>query len=119
MPRYSITHHADGTVERNPKGTLTLLDDWLFRGEIKWHGDTEDARKEILRPFRRIRRERQPAAHTPIKNEYDLKYTTMRREILGDAAFAMGNIAQVLVTHPRAPQIKFPKWFEEGRIETI
>jgi hypothetical protein len=116
---YSITSHADGTQERKPKGTLSLLDEWLFSGEINWHGKIKEARKQILQPLRRIRRERQPAAHATIKNEYDLKYTALRREVLGDAAFALGNIALVLRTHPRVPQTKFPEWFEQGTIETI
>ncbi len=119
VERYSTERHSDGTIERRRKGTLTLLEEWLFSGEINWHGAADKARQEIISPLRRIRRERQEPAHTIVRNEFDLKYTAQRREILRDAAHSLGNILHVLLTHPRSPQIRLPKWFEDARIEII
>ena len=96
-----------------------MLDEWLFSGGIDWHGKDEEARREIVRPLRRIRHERQPSAHSIIKNEFDIKYVKLKREVLEDAAFALGNILHILLTHPCSPEVRLPKWFEEGRIEAI
>jgi hypothetical protein len=115
---YTLTTYDDGIVERKPKGTLTQLEEWLFSGEISWH-DIDPARCEIIEPLKRVRRLRQPSAHSLIENEFDARYTALRREILGGAVFALANITLVLRKHPRAPKFKLPSWFEEGRIEVI
>jgi hypothetical protein len=116
---YDVKNHQDGTFERQRKGTLTLLEQWLFSGEIDWRNNAEEARREIIQPLRRIRRERQAPAHSIVKNEFDPRYTELRRDILQDAAFALGNILHVLLTHPGSPQVRLPEWFKEARIEII
>jgi hypothetical protein len=116
---YSLLNHPDGTKERRRKGTLTLLEEWLFSGEINWSEEAGTARQEIIEPLRFVRRERQKPAHSVVTNEFDLSYTAQRRKVLGDAAFALGNILHALLTHPRAPKTRLPKWFEEARIEVI
>jgi hypothetical protein len=118
LDRYALVTHPDGTVERKPKGSLTLLDEWLFSGEIRWPS-VDDARREVIAPLRRIRRERQKPAHTAMQNEFDIKYIERRREGLRDTAYALGNILNALTSDPRAPKIRIPKWFEEGRIDAI
>ena len=47
---YDLISHDDGTVERKGKGTLRLLDEWLFQGEAHWP-DINDARREIIEPL--------------------------------------------------------------------
>jgi hypothetical protein len=118
VARYSVEHHADGTLERKPKGTITLLDEWLF-ANVTDEADLDELRREIIEPLRKVRRERQPIAHSIIQNEFDVKYTDRRRTLLRDAAFAVGNIFFILRSFPKAPEIRMPKWFEEGRIEVI
>jgi hypothetical protein len=118
IERTVTIHHKDGTIERKSKATITLLEEWLFDGSITWQ-DTEMARREIIEPLRKIRKERQPAAHKVIKNEFDRQFTIMKRDLLRDAAFALGNICHTLRKYPGAPPVRFPKWFEEGRIDTF
>jgi hypothetical protein len=117
VERYSLEYHADGTIERKPKGTIALLDEWLFGDSDE--KDVAEARQETIAPLRKVRRERQSAAHSIIQNEFDIKYTNRRRELLRDAAFAMGNVLFMLLSSSKSPSIKLPKWFEEGRIEVI
>jgi hypothetical protein len=119
IDRYSVTAHADGTVERKQKGSLALLDEWLFQGTTIPQPELEEARKQMIEPLRKVRRERQSAAHAVIQNEFDLKYSQKRRELLRDAAFAIGNIFYLIRAHPKSPEIRVPRWFDEGRIEVI
>jgi len=119
LERYSLVNHADGTIERKSKGTITLLEEWLFANRRIAESDAAEVRREIIEPLRKVRRERQPGAHSIIKNEFDIKYTDLRRKILRDTAFAIGNILFMLMSHSNAPRIRLPKWFEEGRIEVI
>jgi hypothetical protein len=119
VERFSLAHHADGSVERKSKGTITLLEEWLFAGSGITEADVAEVRREVIEPLRKVRRERQPVAHSIIKNEFDIKYTQRRRQLLTDVAFAIGNILFILLSFSEAPQIRLPKWFEEGRIEVI
>lgn len=118
VERFEIQEHADGTFERKVKGSLTLLDEWLFN-EVSDLPSIDEARKEIITPLRRIRRERQNAAHAILKNEYDMKYFSLRRDILRNAAFALGNILFILKHRPGAPQITIPAWLEKAEIEVF
>jgi hypothetical protein len=118
VDRYFSTSRQNGAVERTLKGTLTMLDEWLFSGHIGWQ-DVKEARREIIEPLRRIRRDRQQSAHAVIENSFDVQFTSMRREDLGDTAFALGNIAHALRKHPQSPTLALPNWFKEGRIEVI
>jgi hypothetical protein len=119
VERFSLAHHADGSVERKSKGTITLLVEWLFASSGIAEADLAEVRREVIEPLRKVRRERQPGTHSVIKNEFDVKYTDRRRQLLRDAAFAIGNILFILLSFPGAPQIRLPKWFEEGHIEVI
>jgi hypothetical protein len=116
---YSVERHPDGTLERKQKGTITLLDEWLFTSSGIAGADAAEVRREIIEPLRKVRRERQPGAHSIIQNEFDIKYTDRRRNLLRDAAFAVGNILFILLSFSKAPQIRLPRWFEEGHIEVI
>jgi hypothetical protein len=115
---YTLVPHSDGLVERKLKGTLTLLDEWLFEGDIHWR-DAKTARREVMQPFRKLRRERQKPAHVTSQNKFSPKRTNERREILGSTAFALANIMRMLMKHPQSPIIKIPQWLQEGRIEVI
>lgn len=115
---FRMINHPDGTMERVNKGTLARLDEWLCDGTLSAE-DVEKLRNEIIRPLRRVRQERQSAAHKIIKNEFDKRFTYLKRELLLDAAFALGNIFFILSRNSLAPTIRVPKWFEEGRIEVF
>ncbi len=116
IDRTILISHADGTTERKNQGTIVLLEKWLFEGEMVWE-NSDEARKEIIGVLRRIRKERQPAAHAVIKNEFDPTFIVLKRKLLLDAAFALGNIFFMLAKHPRAPSQRIPKFLEEARIE--
>src|ERR1039458_10583004 len=107
---------------------LLLFSMWMEQPKEKikarWHflrsgylQEKEKARHEIIEPLRKVRKERQPAAHKVIQNEFDRQFTGFKRELLLETAFALGNIFFMLAKHSRAPTIRVPKWFEEGRIE--
>jgi hypothetical protein len=115
---YRLINHQDGTMERTNKGTLTRLEEWLVPQALSAE-DANELRDQIIKPLRRVRHERQPAAHTIIKNEFDKRFTLLKREILLDVAFALGNIFLILSRHSGAPAIRVPRWFEEGRIEVF
>jgi hypothetical protein len=115
---FRLVNHSDGTIERVNKGTLARLDEWLI-GPALTTADAEELRKQIIKPLRRVRQERQPAAHTIIKNEFDKRFTLLKRELLLDVAFALGNIFFILSKHSGSPTIRVPRWFEKGEIEVF
>ena len=118
MAPFATKQHPDGTVERINKGTITRLEEWLISDSAPKE-DAEELRSQIIRPLRRVRSERQPAAHKIIKNEYDKRLTLLKRGILLDVAFALGNIFFILSKRADSPTMRAPRWFEEGRIEVF
>jgi hypothetical protein len=115
---FTTKQHQDGTVERINKGTIKRLEEWLI-GNSMPKEDAEELRSQIIRPLRRVRSERQPAAHKIIKNEYDRRFTLLKRELLLDVAFALGNIFFILSRRSDALTMRAPRWLEEGRIEVF
>jgi len=118
LNRFDVVNNSDGTIERKPKGSIQLLEEFLVAGILDSE-TIEIVRKEIISPLRKVRRERQPIAHTVIQNEFDIAYIERRRELLKGAAFALCGMFYMFRRRPRAPQIPMPDWLETGTIEVL
>jgi hypothetical protein len=113
-----IKEKAPIDSELRKLGTIGLLEKWLFSGVVKWK-DEDNARREIIGPLRKLRHLRQQPAHAIVTNQYDPAVYKQRRDILGDVAFSLGSLFQMLKRHPRAPEIRVPEWFENSQIEIL
>ena len=68
MELFDIVDSEDGIVERKPKGTIRLLEEWLL-GIFKTEKESE--LKDIFKPLKKVRGERRNPAHKISENEYD------------------------------------------------
>ena len=68
IEEYDTVPVSEGTVERKPKGTLRLLDEWL-RNVYKPKDETVYER--LMSPLKEIRKERHKPAHIISENYYD------------------------------------------------
>lgn len=113
---YDIIKLEDGLVERKPKGTLRLLEEWLC-GIFKT--DNNDELKDIFKSLKKIRRERQNPAHKISENAYDKKYTDLQKSLISEAYSSIRALRFIFQQHPSAKNFEIPDWLENGEIKTF
>lgn len=106
----------DGIVERKSKGTLQLFEEWLTKVfNIKGDGSI----RNLFKPLKKIRRERQNPAHKINENQYDKQYIDKQKEIMNEAYFVLRNLRNIFHQHPKARNFEIPDWLENGHIKTF
>lgn len=106
----------DNTIERKPKGTLRLFEEWL---SLNYNVKDQKVLKDIFKPFRDIRKERQNPAHKINENIYDKKYIEMQKDIINRAYSSIRAFRNVFQQHPKAEYFEIPKWLDNGKIKTF
>lgn len=104
----------DGSVEKRPLGTITLLERWLSKKYRR--ADGKDASREVVGPFREVRKIRQPAAHAVAKNEYDPSYANRQDELLGRVKQSLTKLRLIFSSHPMAKNYSAPEWLDGDKI---
>ncbi len=117
VPQEREEQRADGNIVVHPKGTLTILDDWLRK-----YFKTPDWTlwDESLKCLREIRQLRQKPAHAVHENVFDQKYVHDQRELMVRAYSALRVLRSMFARHPnvKAARIQIPDWLEKGLIWT-
>lgn len=116
MELFDIVEIEDGLVERKPKGTIRLLEEWLL-GIFKTEKESE--LKDIFKPLKKVRRERQNPAHKISENEYDVKFTELQKKLVSDAYGSIRALRFIFQQHPKAKDFEVPDWLENGNIKTF
>lgn len=104
----------EGLVERKPKGTLRLFEEWLI---IKFNTGDKKLIKDVFEPFKKVRKERQSPAHKINENIYDEKYIEKQRELIKECYNSVRLLRQVFQRHPKAKRVEIPKWLDSGSIK--
>ncbi|MGP1388055.1 MAG: hypothetical protein ACTS2F_31270 [Thainema sp.] len=104
----------DNVYERVQKGTLRILEEWL--SDFFKYAD-ENIPKEIVKPFKKVRSERQKPAHKVIDNQYDPIYTEKQKEIMELCYFSMRSIRKNIETHPKAKRIELPESIDADNVK--
>jgi len=100
-------------VTNEQKGTLRLLQEWL-KTHIRIQG--VDGATKILASLRRVRKERQPTAHTVIHDEFSPAYQIKKQELVRDVYVSISNIRTFFQTHPATRTYKFPEALDPENI---
>jgi hypothetical protein len=108
---------ADGKIVVHPKGTITILNDWLRKCFKTPDWQPWD---ESLKCLREIRKMRQKPAHAVNENVFDQKYVHEQRKLMIQAYSALRVLRTIFVRHPnvKAANIEIPEWLENGLIWT-
>jgi hypothetical protein len=104
----------DGSVERRPLGTITMLERWL-QAHYRT-GDGVDVSREVLKPFREVRKARQPAAHAINVDEYDPSYAGDQDVLLGRVMRSLISLRIIFSSHPKAKGYAPPDWLSSNKI---
>ena len=100
-------------VAIQPKGTITLLQEWV-KSAVRLP-DPKQFGKAIA-ALRKVRKLRQAPAHKLEDNTFDQKYFREQQELIREAYLAVRTVRQLLANHPLAKDHKVPDWLFEGRI---
>lgn len=113
---FELKELEEGIVERKQKGTLRLFEEWL----LSQHNiDNQEMVKEIFKPLKKVRRERQNPAHRISENVYDKKYTEKQREMISNAYSSIRDFREIFQHHPKAKDVGIPDWLDNGEIKTF
>jgi len=104
----------DGTIEKRQLGTITLLERWLSAKYRR--ADGQDASREVVAPFREVRKIRQPAAHAMGKDEYAQSFANKQDELLGRVKMALTTLRLIFMSHPKARGYSAPEWLDGDKI---
>lgn len=113
MEMYSYKE-KDGVVEKINKGTIQLFETWL-----KQYYQTTDTKglDDIFKSFKKVRRERQIPAHKTIDNTFSKEYAKKQDLLMREVYYAMSSLRHIFQLHPKAKDVKIPKWLDEGSIK--
>lgn len=104
----------ENTFERIHKGTLRLLEEWISK--VFSYAD-ESIPKEIMKPLKRVRKERQNPAHRVIDNSYDPSLVVLQKEIMQDCYLSIGSIRRNLQTHPMAKNVELDDRLDQDNVK--
>ena len=107
------TEREDGKIVVTPKGTLTLLKEWLEQSLTTTYGNLDD----LLKPFREIRKLRQAPAHTLTVDEHSPEYFGKQKDLIWNSYCSMRNLRVLLAGHPKADNNLIPDWLDTVEIK--
>lgn len=111
---YEFKDIGNGLVEREKKGTLNLLEEWLTSVFTVKEGLTIS---ELLKPLKTIRRIRQHPAHKINENQYDHTLIDKQKEIMNDVYTVFRNLRLIFHEHRKAKSYEIPDWLENSKIK--
>ena len=103
----------DGMIVVTPKGTLTLLKEWLEQSITMTYGKLDD----LLKPFKEIRKLRQEPAHTLTVDEHSTEYFGKQKDLIWKTYCSMRNLRVLLAGHPKADKKLIPDWLDTAEIK--
>lgn len=105
---------VDEFVERQSKGTLRLLEEWLTDC---YYSGKKDLAQELLKSFKDIRKERQAPAHKINENVFDKSLVEKQIEIITQSYFSMQILRRIFQRHPKARGVEIKNWLDNGEIK--
>lgn len=104
----------DDTFERIQKGTLRLLEEWLT-AVFRYADDSIP--KEIMKPLKKVRKERQSPAHKVIDNSYNPSLVELQKEIMEGCYLSLGSIRRNIQTHPKAKDVELDDSLDRDNVK--
>lgn len=112
---FELIQFPDNLVERKTKGTLRLLEEWLIS---TYNHPDKQIIKDLFKPLKKVRSERQNPAHKIKENDFDKEYIEKQKVMVNDAYSSIRALRTIFQQHPKANGIKVPDWLDNGEIKT-
>lgn len=104
---------AEGNIYRAPRGTMSMLIEWMERTVTHDPNGLVRSAGAILKD---IRRQRSKTAHSIRENEFDPSLWGEQRRLVVESYFAVRTMRQLLQSHPLAAAVHIPEELEEPRV---
>ncbi|MDQ3181305.1 MAG: hypothetical protein M3Q33_12375 [Acidobacteriota bacterium] len=111
---FDIKELEEGLVERIPKGTLRLFEEWLLS---QYNTDNQEMIKNIFKSLKDVREQRQNPAHRIDENIYDKKYIEKQREMISSVYSSIRAFREIFQQHPKTRNFVIPEWLDKGEIK--
>ncbi len=111
---FDVKELEEDLVERVPKGTLRLFEEWLL---FQYNTDNQEMIKDIFKSLKDVRKQRQNPAHRIDENIYDKKYIDRQREMISSAYSSIRAFREIFQQHPKAKDFGIPEWLDKGEIK--
>ena len=105
---------GNGKFESRPKGSISMLDEWL---SLRYPTASPEARLAIIKPLREVRNLRQKPAHKVEQDAYDRQFYTLQDELVWKVYEALRDLRCLLATDPSVPSYKPPFWVREFSVK--
>jgi len=116
IPYDTEEKRADAKIVVQPKGTITLLKEWL---DIKVNLPDPKPKNDMIKTFRRIRKMRMKPAHKVDEDVFEQEYFKKQRELMIEAYSAVRTLRLIFANHPKTRNYKVPEWLFKGEIWTF
>lgn len=113
IPYQTERNRPDGKIIVRPKGTVTLLKEWLDRKVITPDPKPRDT---MIQTFRKIRQMRMKPAHKVDENRFEQEYFKRQRQLMIEAYSAVRTLRLILANHPKTKTYEVPDWLFKGAI---
>lgn len=117
VPSEAEKQRSDGKTVVTPKGTISMLEDWL---SLKWRSSDPTITNDLIKAFKEVRNQRQKPAHAIDTNIFDQKFLHRQRELMTAAYDAVRTIRLIFAYHPavRVASMDIPDALRLGKIWT-
>jgi hypothetical protein len=96
-----------------PKGTVTVLKEWLDR---HFRADDNEWIDKMFVTFRKIIKMRQEPAHAVREDVFNQQYFRQQRDLVLDAYFAVSTLRMAFHGHPKVAGHEVPEHLVKGEI---
>lgn len=100
--------------ERVRKGTLQLLEEWIV---LSFRFPEDSHPSKMLKPLKKVRKERQTPAHKVVDNKYDKSYFAKQKSIMEDCYFSITSLRRNLQTHPDAYLVELDPYLDKVEVK--
>lgn len=109
---FEIQDKGNNVLEKISKGTLRLFEEWLLSQYLLDNGCQSEL-KEVFKPLKIVRKERQKPAHKINENEYDKKYIDMQKKTITDVYLSIKSLRKIFQQHKNAKSVNIPSWLDK------
>ena len=110
VERHNLKRISDNEFERQPKGSITMLEEWL---SLRYSALPPDERTAVINPLREVRNLRQKPAHMIVADNYDKQFYELQDNLVWNVYSALNGLRHILTQDPSVSQYDPPFW--DGR----
>lgn len=107
---------SDGTVVAKPKGSVSVLKEWLARHMTPADQESAEELERMFATFRKIIKMPQEPAHAVKEDVFDQAYFRQQRELMIETYYAVRSLRMTFSGNPSVADVEVPEHLLKGQI---